>query len=68
MIPKQAQQILDEIAKTDFKPRGKDAALIRSVKDKIKADSLISYGQAKWLQDIYIRAVGGGTYQTRQII
>ena len=63
MIPKHAKQLLDEIEKLDYKPKKSEKSLIISIKRAILWKKQLTYGQKKWLEDIYKKAAGGGTYQ-----
>ena len=68
MIPKHAQELLDEIYRLGYTPRGKEVGFIRSVKSYIERDGQITPDMDKWLNDIYVRASGGGRYQNKERI
>jgi len=68
MIPKHANQLLEEINKLDYKVKSKEVSFIKSVKNNIKNDVLLSPAMAKWLTNIYSRASGGGSHQNREFI
>lgn len=68
MIPKHAQEVINEINNLQYNPKGKDKDLIESVKRCIEINKVLSKKQAKWLNDIYAKATGGGVYQNKSYV
>lgn len=68
MIPSQAQALLDEIKKTGKKFPINESGFLASITVQVKANRLLTEKQAKFLQDIYSKAVGGSSYQPREYI
>lgn len=65
MIPKQASDLLEYINRLGYQPKGKEVKFLKDVKSYIERDMLLTPPMAKWLQDIYAVAAGGGQYQNR---
>ncbi len=68
MIPKHALELIQAIKDTGKKLLPKDNGFLASVSIQAKQDRRLTDKQAQYLQDIYAKVTGGGTYQERQYI
>lgn len=68
LLPKQAADILHEIQKSLYKPKPREDSFFSSVEKAIENDWRLSEKQSKWLQDIYVKSTGGGSYQSSEHI
>lgn len=68
VIPKDALTLIDAIRATGKKLQPKDNGFISTVSIQAKQGRYLQPAQAKWLQDIYSKTMGGGIYQSKEFI
>lgn len=68
MIPLHTKQLVDAIRATKAKLSKDDEGLVSTCSIFAGQNRKISDKQAKWLQDVYAKATGGGQYEERQRI
>ena len=65
MIPKHANDLITEIHRLGYKVKGKEISFLVNVRTYIDRDAQLTPPMAKWLNDIYTKAAGGGQHQNR---
>ena len=68
MIPKHAKDLIDELYRLGYTPRGKEAKFMESVKSYIQSDRRLTQPMTDWLVGIYRKATGGGDWERRQYV